>query len=356
MKIHYSIPLFCSLFSSLNFVHAWGVVGHETVATIAQIHLFESTKRALNHIHLAPIAAWADRIKGIPQYRFASELHYTSPLEDYPPSQCHFGDKGWLKSQDLLHAISNYTFRLVDNPHDGDALKFLVHFIGDVHQPLHLTSRSRGGNSDFVIFQGRKMSLHSLWDGGLITRAVRELHNYTRPLPSRQIESSLRGTIYDSYIRYILWEGVRTWWRPAVQTTWLSCPLPLSPRALSSPSQQLLFASTSASALGEGDVERVVCPEYWARETHQVVTCAMVWPEGFEDNQPPKEVNTAAYFGPIRDNNVIERLLAQGGIRLAATLNSIFASPEDLEKGLIVDWMTEADLMVAEEEEEEALV
>lgn len=110
----------------------------------------------------------------------------------------------------------------------------------------------------------------------------------------------------------------------------------------------------------------------------------MVWPEGFEDNQPPKEVNTAAYFGPIRgefsvspsfvesrsrsrvglirltpsgvDNNVIERLLAQGGIRLAATLNSIFASPEDLEKGLIVDWMTEADLMVAEEEEEEALV
>lgn len=68
-------------------------------------------------------------------------------------------------------------------------MKFLVHFIGDAHQPLHLTNRDRGGNSDQVVFEGRKMNLHSLWDTGLITKAVRELHNYTEPLPSCVVRS-----------------------------------------------------------------------------------------------------------------------------------------------------------------------
>lgn len=47
----------------------------------------------------------------------------------------------------------------------------------------------------------------------MIARSIRELRNYTQPLPSRQIESALRGSIYDSYVRFILWEGVRLWWR-----------------------------------------------------------------------------------------------------------------------------------------------
>lgn len=64
------------------------------------------------------------------------------------------------------------------------ALRFLVHFVGDVHQPLHLTDRERGGNDDFVRFENRKINLHSLWDTALITKAVREQSNYTKPLPS----------------------------------------------------------------------------------------------------------------------------------------------------------------------------
>lgn len=85
-------------------VVSWGAVGHEAVATIAQIHLHEPARAALHDLlpysngHLAPIASWADRIRGIPAFHFSGELHYTSPLEDYPPGQCHFGDKGWKVS------------------------------------------------------------------------------------------------------------------------------------------------------------------------------------------------------------------------------------------------------------------
>lgn len=64
------------------------------------------------------------------------------------------------------------------------SLRFLVHFLGDVHQPLHLTNRDRGGNSDPVKFEGRRMNLHGLWDGQLIAKALRDQANYTQPLPS----------------------------------------------------------------------------------------------------------------------------------------------------------------------------
>jgi hypothetical protein len=79
-------------------------------------------------------------------------------------------------SLDLL----TYTYAL----HSGISLRFLVHFLGDVHQPLHLTNRERGGNGDPVRFEGRLMNLHSLWDTALTTKAIREQSNYSTPLPS----------------------------------------------------------------------------------------------------------------------------------------------------------------------------
>src|SRR5215471_7236978 len=52
-----------------------------------------------------------------------------------------------------------------------EALMFLVHFIGDMHQPLHCSdNKDRGGNEVRVEFFDRNMNLHSIWDGGLLSR------------------------------------------------------------------------------------------------------------------------------------------------------------------------------------------
>ena len=66
----------------------------------------------------------------------------------------------------MLDAIKNVTGLLEDwtrgEANDGtanEALKFLVHFMGDLHMPLHLTGRDRGGNSDRVLWSGRQTSL-----------------------------------------------------------------------------------------------------------------------------------------------------------------------------------------------------
>lgn len=172
--------------------------------------VFPSTVEALKLLlpasggHLAPIAAWADRVRTVPALRWTGQLHYTSPTNDHPPEVCRFGEAGWKTEDDVLNAITNFTRKLIKDPTEfvllrslgsmkqqlmldddsGLALRLLVHFVGDVHQPLHLTSRERGGNGDPVIFEGRRTNLHSVWDGLLVGKKVREMRNYTVALPS----------------------------------------------------------------------------------------------------------------------------------------------------------------------------
>ncbi|KAG8914271.1 hypothetical protein FRC02_005054 [Tulasnella sp. 418] len=186
--------LIFSLTLFVSSVVAWGVAGHEIVATIAQMLLTDKTHDQICDIlpswtkcHLAAVAAWADQIKRQPAYRgWSAPLHYVNPLEDWPSKHCEFGEHGWhLPESNILLAINNYT-RIVEEG-DGEerdiALRFLVHYMGDLHQPLHLVGREKGGNGIKVRFERRLTNLHSVWDGGLITKAIREIHNYTHPVP-----------------------------------------------------------------------------------------------------------------------------------------------------------------------------
>lgn len=159
------------------------LVGHEVVATIAQMHLHPSVLPTICNIlnftsnnphepecHLAPIATWADKLRF--RMRWSASLHYVGAVADHPSQLCLFpGAKGWEKDVNVLSGIRNTSGLLEDwvqleksgagGDHDtaNEALKFLVHFLGDLHQPLHLTGRDRGGNSDKVLFGGRTTSM-----------------------------------------------------------------------------------------------------------------------------------------------------------------------------------------------------
>ena len=236
------------------------VTGHEIVATIAQMYLHPNVLPTLcgilgesaSECHLAPISTWADKFKY--RMRWSAPLHYVGAVDDYPPDNCAYpGSNGWAGKEhiNVLDGIKNVTGLLqdwVNNDASDDtadeALKFLVHFLGDLHQPLHLTNRERGGNSVNVTWGGRHTSrvffffpllqtsnlfildLHSLWDSFLIAKAVRTVpRKYDRSLPYPAIEGALRGAIYDPYIRRILWEGTLDNWADEVKD-WLSCTIP----------------------------------------------------------------------------------------------------------------------------------
>ena len=170
--------------ASIPATSAWGAAGHEIVATIAQIHLHPAVLSEVCSIlypgsdiitsdneppcHISRVATWADQVRRQPKYRYTASMHYIGAVEDHPPETCAFpGERGWSGKTDVnvLGAIRNmtgilidYTAGTVDSSLADEAMKFLIHYVGDMHMPLHLTGRERGGNGAKVTFDGRMTS------------------------------------------------------------------------------------------------------------------------------------------------------------------------------------------------------
>lgn len=70
-----------------------------------------------------------------------------------------------------MTAINNYT-QIVTQSQDVDALKFLIHFLGDVTQPLHDEAEKVGGNDIAVTWDGAATNLHACWDTQMVEKAA----------------------------------------------------------------------------------------------------------------------------------------------------------------------------------------
>ena len=156
--------------------HQAGSPGHAIVATIAEIYLEPTVLPTLCSIlnedgescSLASVASWADQIRN--KMKWSAPLHYAEGIADHPPQHCLFpGAKGWdgKSGANVLAAIRNTTDLLskwvqegsdTSDPVANEALKFLVHFAGDSHQPFHLVARERGANGVHVKWKNRKVS------------------------------------------------------------------------------------------------------------------------------------------------------------------------------------------------------
>jgi len=393
-------PFALGVLGAVPGVLGWGAAGHEIIATIAEIYLHPTVMPTICAIldedakpcHLASIATWADRVRW--QMRWSAPLHYVGAVDDHPSDHCVFpGERGWKgrANMNVLGAIRNVSGILEDwveareskyvgngrasisgegDPTAAEALKFLVHFIGDMHMPLHLTGRERGGNGVKVTFDGRATNLHSVWDNFLIAQRIRSIpYNYTRPLPSREVEAVLQDAIYDPYIRRVVWEGLAEGgrWQDELNG-WLDCPAASAKNtAVKTWREALLGATLSQLVFGSGTAEEtdddVLCPYYWAKPIHEL-NCELVWPKALDEDlsraevnvhhdcgshvspeeevawldgaratpkphEPYLELDTPEYAGVVRKEWVVERLVAMAGVRLAGTLNWLFADLPD---------------------------
>ena len=163
------------------------------------------------------------------------------------------------------------------------------------------------------------IEFHAVWDGLIIAKAVRTVpRNYTAPLPNVHVESTLRGDIYDPFIRQIVWEGLLGAWADDI-FSWARCPS--APLTTSNPVQHHLGIPPTD--------DDTVCPYFWAKPIHSL-NCEIVWPPAMDaDNHPPIELDTPEYAGRIEKEMLVGKLLAMGGIRTAAVLNTIFGDPEE---------------------------
>jgi len=155
--------------------YGWGPEGHRLVARIAWEQLTPAARQRVTAIlapdqTMASIASWADDVRrSRPQ---TEPWHYIDIPIDKPrldmARDCPKNDCVLAKIADFRKALQDPS---VSAGERREALMFLVHFIGDMHQPLHCADhRDRGGNSVRVDFFNRRSNLHSVWDSGLLGR------------------------------------------------------------------------------------------------------------------------------------------------------------------------------------------
>ena len=157
-------------------VLSWGVTGHRTVGKIAESHLTPNARAGVKDLlgdqSLADVSTWADEVRREPSYKQTGPWHYINlPLG---LSYDAFKDRveNMLESNvysALVEQMRLITDKTVPREKKAEALKFIVHFVGDLHQPMHISrAEDQGGNTIQLNYNGQGTNLHSLWDSKLI--------------------------------------------------------------------------------------------------------------------------------------------------------------------------------------------
>jgi hypothetical protein len=180
-----------SLFFLLMFVvipaWSWGPLGHQAICDAAWRSSSETTKKTIasaakrmGYKTFASGCLWADHIRSKKKYDYLKRLHYmnvpkTQSVLDKDPC----GDSHLKTPSCVLSAITFYSKRWI-NPRlsrreRDEALLLMAHFIGDIHQPLHVGfAEDRGGTRKKIIFDGRILSLHRFWDSEVLSCASKQ--------------------------------------------------------------------------------------------------------------------------------------------------------------------------------------
>jgi len=257
---------------------AWGKTGHRVVAAIADSALSGLARAEIAQIlgpgeSLDEAANWPDEMRSAPGdfwQKQSPPWHYVTLNGDVYE---HAPPEG-----DALEALERFT-KILQDPSASRAdkqlaLRFVVHIVGDLHQPLHVGKCcDRGGNDVKVTWFGKPTNLHSVWDSALVddeqlsfTELAAKLERHTSP------------------------QEIVRWW----------------------------------------DVN----PRDWIAESAQIrdsVYPAQSAPAGGKDSSgAPQAVPNLSYAYAFKFTPIMEQRLSQGGIRLAAYLDAIFAEARRL--------------------------
>ncbi len=183
---------------------SWGPLAHRVTARMAESRL---TPRALAAVRdllgpgqrLEDAAVWADDQREVPG---SETWHYVN----VPVSQARYDAKFCPSKGCVVSKIEEFRLVLADpkapKPAKRRALTFLVHLIGDLHQPLHVGDNGdRGGNLLQVLFFGEGSNLHRVWDSQIMERHTDNkqvwLWDMTYMAKPRMVEEWSKGTPAD---------------------------------------------------------------------------------------------------------------------------------------------------------------
>ncbi|MDR1585192.1 MAG: S1/P1 nuclease [Prevotellaceae bacterium] len=173
-NMYLKAALILFLMSATLSLPAYNVVGHRIIAEIAYKNLNEKTCEQVDNIlgkrGVIYTSSWADEIKSDKSYAYSYPWHYQNLKAGLSAKEIKtLLENPAAEGKHLFFAIDEMIARLKKDKNDAEALKFLVHFIGDLYQPLHLgRPEDKGGNKVQMRWFGKGTNIHAVWDGSLI--------------------------------------------------------------------------------------------------------------------------------------------------------------------------------------------
>ena len=169
---------------SISNAWAWGRDGHRIIAEISEQYLEPTTAKQVrdllaleNVTTLADISTWADYIRL--QRRDTAPWHYVNiPIHPQPGTPAAYNAERDCGHDNCIVAKTSMFEGVLGDKNAPpiqrlEALKFIVHFVADIHQPLHCSDNNDGGGNGILVeFDGRPANLHWVWDTGILAPAI----------------------------------------------------------------------------------------------------------------------------------------------------------------------------------------
>ncbi|KAI0498848.1 hypothetical protein KFK09_019744 [Dendrobium nobile] len=281
------LALMVALFLAAPAAQSWSKEGHVMTCRIAQSLLDEGPAEVVRNLlpdyaegDLSSLCVWPDQIRHWYKYKWTSPLHFI----DTPDKACNFDysrdchDPKGTEDMCVAGAVSNFTTQLLHYHHGTsdrrynltEALLFLAHFMGDIHQPMHVGFTSdEGGNTIQVRWFRHKSNLHHVWDREIILTALADYYEKDTELFLKDLQNNLTQGVWSDDI-----------------SSWEDCE----------------------------DVSS--CPTKYATES---INLACKW--GY-NGVTQGETLADEYFDSRMP--IVMKRIAQGGVRLAVILNRVF--------------------------------
>jgi hypothetical protein len=307
-----------------QFALGWSKEGHRLTAMIAAQHLTDSARqrvfdilkddvqagplladRDANDISaladaMAEVASWADSIKhegigaGTASWHFV-DLAASDQLSDIP-ERCDGGNCLTARMVSLSASLKSGA-PVSGHPGFGtlEELKFLIHFYGDLHQPLHCATDADGGGNCLKTTGFGDSELHAVLDDGLVNELMKDDHGHK--LTELEVVQGLNKQFGKKF---------KSW-------TKLS-----DPEKIALESHQVAFDKLYGPIFASGEFFEST-PEPFKKVT--VPSCEGA-PEGFLKMQP---IDVTSIFDD-QTVDVVAQQITKGGFRLAAFLNKTFAN------------------------------
>ena len=203
-------------------VSAYWEYGHQTIAEIAMANVTPKTKAAVRRLlaktavldtptcparTLEEASVWADCIKplkgadGRSLYGYAYDWHFQDVEICQPFTLADACKDGNCVSAQIDRDVAILRDRRAGTKDRVQALVFLIHFVGDLHQPLHAGEKNDKGGNDvaatYGIYSPKRFNLHSIWDGPLAERAATSGPSLVHRFPAAVRAEVAAGSVAD---------------------------------------------------------------------------------------------------------------------------------------------------------------